>query len=160
MNKGVNSGRRCIPPGFVARHLHTPGMRAPRASPGGRFDAQTWHLHSFPGPYYVKGLFDVPPLPSILVHVHGVLMTGWVVLFSIQAWFISSKRIGLHQRVGYHGDGSADELVRWPARADDNRSLDDLCGVARQLRLTIGASSIENGAAHGPNACRSSACHG
>ena len=50
MNKGVNAGRRCIPPGFVARHLHTPGMRAPRASPGGRLDAQTWHLYSFPGP--------------------------------------------------------------------------------------------------------------
>ena len=40
MNKGAMSGRRCIPPGVVARRLHTPGMRAPRASPGGRVDAQ------------------------------------------------------------------------------------------------------------------------
>ena len=30
-------------PGFVARRLHTPGLRAPRASPGGRLDVQTRH---------------------------------------------------------------------------------------------------------------------
>jgi hypothetical protein len=62
-------------------------------------------LAGFGRTYYVKGLFDVPPLASILVHVHGVLMTGWVVLFSMQVWLISSKRIGLHQRVGYAGVG-------------------------------------------------------
>ena len=33
------SGRRCIPPGGVARRFHTPGVRAPRALPGGRLDA-------------------------------------------------------------------------------------------------------------------------
>jgi hypothetical protein len=33
-------GRRCIPPGCVARRLHIPDMRAPRALPGGRLDAR------------------------------------------------------------------------------------------------------------------------
>jgi len=33
-------GRRCIPPGGVARRLHTPGTRTPHALPGGRLDAQ------------------------------------------------------------------------------------------------------------------------
>ena len=29
---------------------HTPGMRAPLASPGGRLDARTWRPYSLPGP--------------------------------------------------------------------------------------------------------------
>lgn len=61
-------------------------------------------LAGFARTYYVKGLFDVPPLPSLL-HVHGVLMTAWVALFATQVWFISSKRIRLHQRLGYAGIG-------------------------------------------------------
>ena len=36
-------------PGVVARRVHTPGMRAPRASPGGRLDTLTWHPYSLPG---------------------------------------------------------------------------------------------------------------
>lgn len=62
-------------------------------------------LVGFARTYYVKGLFDVPPLPSMLVHVHGLLMTAWVVLFATQVWFISSKQIGLHRRLGYTGIG-------------------------------------------------------
>ena len=33
-------GCRCIPPGCVARRLHSPDMRAPRALPAGRLDTQ------------------------------------------------------------------------------------------------------------------------
>src|SRR5206468_10678120 len=36
--------RAGIPPGCVARRLHTPGMRAPHALPGGRLDAHNAHL--------------------------------------------------------------------------------------------------------------------
>lgn len=53
--------------------------------------------------YYVKGLFDSPPLPSGLVHLHGLLMTMWVVLFVTQVQFIASKQVRLHQRLGYAG---------------------------------------------------------
>ncbi|MEP7308532.1 MAG: hypothetical protein ABJA98_23755, partial [Acidobacteriota bacterium] len=34
------------------RHLHTPGMRAPRALPGGRRDAQNCTRYSSTGPYH------------------------------------------------------------------------------------------------------------
>jgi hypothetical protein len=53
--------------------------------------------------YYFKGLFGTPPLPSSLVHLHGLVMTAWVVLFVAQVRFVSSKRIHLHQRLGYLG---------------------------------------------------------
>ena len=53
--------------------------------------------------YYLRGLFNVPPLPSVLVDLHGILMTGWVALFVTQVWLISSKHVRVHQRMGYAG---------------------------------------------------------
>ena len=47
----------------------------------------------------------------MLVHVHGVLMTAWVVLFVTQVWLVSSKRIRLHQRLGYAGIGLGSLIV-------------------------------------------------
>lgn len=55
--------------------------------------------------FYFKALFGTPPLPSALVHVHGLVMTLWVALFAIQVRFIAAKRIRLHQRLGYAGIG-------------------------------------------------------
>src|ERR1700730_9503456 len=60
-------------------------------------------LAGFGRTYYVRGLFNAPPLPSSLVHLHGLLMTAWVVLFVIQVRFIASNRIQLHRRLGYGG---------------------------------------------------------
>ena len=62
-------------------------------------------LAGFARTYYLKEFFGTPPLPSTLVHVHGLLMSAWVLLFVVQVWFISSKRIKLHQKLGYFGVG-------------------------------------------------------
>jgi hypothetical protein len=64
-------------------------------------------LAGFGRTYYFMRLFDAPPLPSALVHAHGLLMTAWVALFATQVWLISSKRVRLHQRIGYTGIGLA-----------------------------------------------------
>jgi hypothetical protein len=53
--------------------------------------------------YYLRGLFNVPPLPSLVVHLHGLTMTAWVALFITQVLLISSKRVRVHQRLGYAG---------------------------------------------------------
>ena len=58
-------------------------------------------LAGFGRTYYVRGLFNAPPLPSSLVHLHGLLMTAWVVLFVTQVRFIASHRIQLHRRPGF-----------------------------------------------------------
>ena len=64
-------------------------------------------LAGFGRTYYLRGLFDVPPLPSVIVHLHGVTMTAWVALFVTQVWLISSKRVRVHQRLGYMAIGLA-----------------------------------------------------
>jgi len=64
-------------------------------------------LSGFARTYYLRGFFNVRPLPSIVVHLHGVAMTAWVGLFVTQVWLISSKRVRVHQRLGYAGIGLA-----------------------------------------------------
>ena len=53
--------------------------------------------------YYLKFLFATPPLPSLVVHAHGVVMTAWAVLFSVQVGLVSTRRVRVHQRLGYLG---------------------------------------------------------
>lgn len=57
-------------------------------------------LAGFARTYYLKTYFHTPPLATVLVHVHGLLMTSWVLLFITQVWLISSQRVKTHQRLG------------------------------------------------------------
>jgi hypothetical protein len=57
-------------------------------------------LAGFARTYYLKAAFGTPPLPG-LVHLHGLVMTAWVVLFVTQVSLISTKRVRLHRRLGY-----------------------------------------------------------
>ncbi len=68
-------------------------------------------LFGFGRTYYLKPVFNLPPLPSTLVHVHGLLMTTWVVLFITQVRLISSRRVRLHRRLGYGSIGLAVLIV-------------------------------------------------
>ncbi|MBX3298629.1 MAG: hypothetical protein KF736_04100 [Acidobacteria bacterium] len=58
--------------------------------------------------YYLKFLSDAPPLPGgTAVHIHGLVMSAWVVLFSVQAYLGATKRIKLHIALGMIGIGLA-----------------------------------------------------
>ena len=57
--------------------------------------------------YYLKGLFATPPLASLLVHVHGIVMTAWVALVAAQVWLIRTQNVALHRRLGIAGVGLA-----------------------------------------------------
>jgi hypothetical protein len=52
--------------------------------------------------YYLKLLFASPPLTTRL-HLHGAVMSAWLVLFFVQAFLVSSRRIRLHRRLGFVG---------------------------------------------------------
>lgn len=57
---------------------------------------------TFARTFYLKGVFGTPALP-LLLHVHAVAMTGWVVLLAVQASLIASHRVQWHRRVGVFG---------------------------------------------------------
>jgi hypothetical protein len=60
-------------------------------------------LAGFARTYYLKGLFGTPALPGLLVHLHGIVMTSWVVLFVVQVWLVAARRTRVHQRLGVLG---------------------------------------------------------
>ena len=60
-------------------------------------------LAGFARSYYLKGVFGFPALPSLLVHVHGIVMTSWVVLFVTQVTLVETGRTRTHQRLGVFG---------------------------------------------------------
>ena len=60
-------------------------------------------LIGFARTYYLKGLFGTPALPGLLVHLHGLVMTSWVVLFVVQVSLVASRRTRMHERLGVGG---------------------------------------------------------
>jgi hypothetical protein len=60
-------------------------------------------LAGFARTYYLKGFFGNPPLPGLLVQVHGLVMTSWVVLFIAQVSLVARRRVRAHQRLGILG---------------------------------------------------------
>lgn len=59
-------------------------------------------LAGFARTYYLKLAFGTPPL-SLLLHVHGLVMTAWFVLFIVQARLVAGGRTDLHRRLGVFG---------------------------------------------------------
>ena len=53
--------------------------------------------------YYLKSLFTTPAIPSRLVHIHGLIMTTWVLLFVTQVTLVAKRRTKLHQQLGIFG---------------------------------------------------------
>lgn len=60
-------------------------------------------LIGFARTYYLKGFFATPPLPSRLIHFHGIVMTAWVLLFATQVGLVAARRTKTHQRLGIAG---------------------------------------------------------
>ncbi len=58
-------------------------------------------LIGFAPTFYLKPLFGTPPIPRFVVYIHGALMTAWILLFITQVYLISSKRIRVHQKLGF-----------------------------------------------------------
>jgi len=60
-------------------------------------------LVGFGPTFYLKPLFNTPPIARTIIWIHGFVMAAWVVLFVAQVYFISSKRIKVHQKLGIVG---------------------------------------------------------
>ena len=60
-------------------------------------------LAGFARTYYLKPFFSTPDLPGRIVHLHGIIMTTWVVLFVVQVTLVAKRRTRVHQRLGIFG---------------------------------------------------------
>ena len=52
--------------------------------------------------YYLRPLFDVPPI-TYLIHAHAILFTAWVVVFVLQVRLISKQDYRTHMQLGVLG---------------------------------------------------------
>jgi hypothetical protein len=56
-------------------------------------------LTGFAPTFYLRSLFDVPPIPGYL-YVHGAVLTAWFVLVFVQTSLVAGGRTDLHRRLG------------------------------------------------------------
>ena len=52
--------------------------------------------------YYLAGVFKAP-LPNLLVHIHGVVFSLWILLFITQVSLVTVHRVDVHRRLGMFG---------------------------------------------------------
>ena len=81
---------------------------------------------TFARTFYLKPFFGTPPLSSLL-HVHGAVMTGWVVLLVVQTSLIAAHRVRWHRRLGVFG-------AVWAALVVIVGSVTTLHAAAREVR--------------------------
>lgn len=53
--------------------------------------------------YYLRFAFEVPAIPSTLVHIHGVIMSAWVAFFLTQVFLVRTRRTKVHMSLGLLG---------------------------------------------------------
>ena len=72
-------------------------------------------LAGFARTYFLRPLLPAaaPPPRELtpLIHLHGLLFTGWVLLLLVQARLVAAKQIGLHRRLGIAGAAMAALMV-------------------------------------------------
>jgi hypothetical protein len=56
-------------------------------------------LVGFSPTFFLRSLFDVPPMPAYL-YVHGAVLTAWFVLVFAQTCLVAAHRVDLHRRLG------------------------------------------------------------
>jgi len=81
---------------------------------------------TFARTFYLKPFFGTPPL-SALLHIHGAVMTGWVVLLVVQTSLIAAHRVQWHRRLGVFG-------TVWAALVVIVGSVTTLHAAAREVR--------------------------
>ena len=59
-------------------------------------------LIGFARTYFFAGLLRAP-LPNLLVHIHAVAFTLWIVLFITQISLVAARRVDVHRRLGLLG---------------------------------------------------------
>lgn len=67
-------------------------------------------LYGFAKTYFLAGMVTAP-LPNRLIHLHGAVMTLWMVLLFVQTALVSARRVKWHMTLGLFGFGVAVAMV-------------------------------------------------
>lgn len=67
-------------------------------------------LFGFAKTYFLAGMVEAP-LPNKLIHIHGAIMTLWMVLLFVQTALVSARRVKWHMSLGLFGFGLAVAMV-------------------------------------------------
>lgn len=67
-------------------------------------------LFGFAKTYFLAGMVEAT-LPNKLIHIHGAIMTLWMVLLFVQAALISARKVKWHMSLGLFGFGLAVAMV-------------------------------------------------
>jgi hypothetical protein len=81
---------------------------------------------TFARTFYLQRFFGTPPL-SALLHIHGAVMSGWVLLLVLQTGLIAAHRVRWHRRLGVFG-------AVWAALLVIVGSFTTLHAAAREVR--------------------------
>jgi hypothetical protein len=52
--------------------------------------------------YYLAGVYKADPLPPLL-HIHGAVLSSWILLLIVQTSLVATGRVDLHRRLGLLG---------------------------------------------------------
>lgn len=67
-------------------------------------------LYGFAQTYFLAGMVTAP-LPNKLIHIHGAIMTLWMVVLFVQTALIAAHRVKWHMSLGLFGFGLAAAMV-------------------------------------------------
>lgn len=77
-------------------------------------------LYGFARTYFLAGMVRAP-LPNRLIHIHGAVMTLWMVVLFVQVALISARRVKWHMTFGLFGFGLAAAMtILRPIAATDS----------------------------------------
>ena len=63
-------------------------------------------LVGFARTYFLAGMLHAP-LPSLIIHIHAVVFSTWILLLIAQVSLVSADRVDIHRRLGLAGFGLA-----------------------------------------------------
>ncbi len=91
---------------------------------------------TFARSFYLKAFYHTPALP-LLLHIHGVVMSGWVILLVVQSSLIAAHRVRWHRRLGVFS-------TAWAALVVILGSVTTLHAAVREVRAhsTFAASQV------------------
>ncbi len=90
---------------------------------------------TFARTFYLKSFFSTPSLP-VLLHIHGAVMTGWVVLMAAQTSLVAAHRVNWHRSLGVFGSV-------WAALVVLLGSVTTLHAAAREVRAHTGFAAAQ-----------------